>query len=349
MGGALSAAFERVLAAGCFVLGEEVERFEAEFADYCGVRYCVGTSSGTAALMLSLRAAGVGSGDEVLVPAHTFAATPFAVLLAGAEPVFVDVDVETGLIRSDAAAAAVTPRTSALIAVHLYGQPCAMDELRSLAGASQLLLVEDAAQAHGAQFCGGRVGSLGDVAAFSFYPSKNLGGLGDSGGLVTNDPVLAEQARALRNLGQARKGRHGRVSGNDRLDSLQAAFLRAKLPQLDEWNTLRSTHAAQYRAALEGVVALSPDRPGAVAVHHLFPIRVASRDAVAANLRARGIGAAVHYSPTAAWQPPFEPPRDCPGAEQWQRDELSLPLFPELERGQVEAVTAGLLAVLGPR
>ena len=231
----LSTTFNRVLRSSAFILGEEVERFEAEFATYCGARHCVGVASGTAALTIMLQAAGVAPHDEVIVPAHTFVATALAVMHAGATPVCVDVDRRSGLIDPGAVAEAIGPATAAVLGVHLYGQTCAIEPLRALARRHGLLLLEDAAQAHGATYRAARAGSLGHAAAFSFYPSKNLGALGDGGAICTDDEAVANKARRLRDLGRGADSIH-RVPGyNERLDGLQAAFLRTKLPYLDEW------------------------------------------------------------------------------------------------------------------
>ena len=238
------------------MLGEELEQFEAEFASYCGVAHCVGVASGTAALTIMLQAAGVGAHDEVIVPAHTFIASALAVRHAGAVPVCVDVDHRTGLIDHEAVADAIGPATAAVLAVHLYGQACAIDPLRALTERHGLLLLEDAAQAHGATYRGARTGSLGHAAAFSFYPSKNLGALGDGGAICTDDEALAARARSLRDLGRGR-GRRPPVPGyNERLDGLQAAFLRTKLAHLDEWTRARRAIAAEYAEQLGSGVEL---------------------------------------------------------------------------------------------
>src|SRR4051812_3031105 len=257
----LRSAFDRVVGASAFILGEEVERFEEAWASTCGTAHCVGMASGTAALTVLLRAAGIGRGDEVIVPAHTFIATVLAVIHAGAAPVLCDVERATGLIDADAAAAAVGPRTAAIVPVHLYGQLCDMRALTTLATRHGLALAEDAAQAHGAAFEGSPAGGFGAGAAYSFYPSKNLGALGDGGAICTNDGELAEGARRLRNLGQKTKGEHVAVGVNERLDGLQAAFLRVKLRRLRAANDKRRAHAARYRDALGGHVELLAERP----------------------------------------------------------------------------------------
>src|SRR3954447_24668516 len=274
----LRSAFERVLGASSYILGEEVARFEEEFAAYCGARYCVGVASGTAALTIAALSAGIRPRDDVVVPAHTFIASAFGLSHAGAVPVFCDVDPGTGLIDPAAAEAAITERTTAILAVHLYGQVCDMGALAAVARRHGLALIEDAAQAHGASYRDGRAGSFGTAAAFSFYPSKNLGALGDGGAICTNDDQVAEQARRWRNLGQLGKGDHAVLGFNERLDGLQAAFLRTKLPHLEGWNASRQARAAQYREALGGSLRLVEERDESPSVHHLFPIRVDDRD-----------------------------------------------------------------------
>ena len=331
----LHAAFDRVVRASSFILGEEVEQFEDEFAAYCGTAGCVGVSSGTAALTLALIAAGIGPGDEVIVPAHTYIATALAVVNSGATPVFCDVDGGTGLVDPDSAAACVGPRTAAIIPVHLYGQVCEMEPLGALASRHGLLVLEDAAQAHGATYRGRRAGSLGVAAGFSFYPSKNLGALGDAGAICTDDPTLADRARRLRHLGQRAKGEHVIAGYNERLDGLQAALLRVKLRYLDSWNARRRELAALYRNLLAGEVGLLEERPESPCVYHLFPIRVAQRDALLDSLADEAIACGVHYYPAVHEQPPFvtSPAGSRPAldrASRWAREELSLPMYPEL-------------------
>ncbi len=254
----LRSAFDRLIGSSAFTLGAEVEQFEADFAAYCDAAHCVGVSSGTAALSLMLRGYGIGPGDEVVVPAHTFIASALAVNHVGATVVLCDVDDATGLIDPDAARAAVGPRTAAILAVHLYGQMCDMSALEAVTRPQGLLLLEDAAQAHGARYRGRRAGSVGDASAFSFYPSKNLGALGDGGAICTNDDVLAARVRRLRNLGQRSKGEHVEIGYNDRLDGLQAAFLQVKLPHLDGENEVRRGLARRYADSLpEGLTAIA--------------------------------------------------------------------------------------------
>lgn len=340
--GELKAAFARVLSSSAFTLGEEVEQFEVEFADYTEVAHCVGVASGTAALSLTLRAYGIGRGDEVIVPAHTFIASALAVAHAGAMPVLCDVKEGSGLIDPDAARAAVGPRTAAILAVHLYGQTCDMAAIDALAKPRGVLVLEDAAQAHGARYRGRSAGSLGAAAAFSFYPSKNLGALGDGGAVCTDDDVLAARVRRLRNLGQRSKGEHVELGYNERLDGLQAALLRVKLAHLDEWNRARRAHAGVYRESLPAQTRLLDEDPDSPCTYHLFPIRVRDREAMATALGARGVQTGVHYTPAVhghpAWgdRPPIH--GDVPRAEAWAAEELSLPIHPALRADEIQRV-----------
>jgi dTDP-4-amino-4,6-dideoxygalactose transaminase len=338
----LRATFERVVGADGFILSDEVEAFEREFADYCQVSECVGVASGTAALALALIAAGIGPGDEVLVPGHTFIASALGVLHAGATPVFCDVQRDTGLIDPDAAATLVGPRTAAVIAVHLYGQVCDMHRINALAARHGLFVLEDAAQAHGATHEGKRAGSLGSAAAFSFYPSKNLGALGDGGSVCTDDAQLAARVRELRHLGQRGKGEHVVVGYNERLDGLQAALLRVKLRHLDGWNAARRNHAAQLRADLPRELVVLGERAATPCVYHLFPVRHPARDQLMELLRTDGIQVGLHYSPAAhrhaafADLPANSRPVELPQAEAWAAEELSLPMFAELNDTEVQ-------------
>lgn len=342
-------AFLRVLTNNSFILGEEVDRFEAEFASYCEVNYCVGVSSGTAALSLMLRASGVGPGDEVIVPAHAFVASALAVAHVGAVPILCDVEAGTGLIDPDAARALVGPRTAAIIAVHLYGQACDIPAIEAFARRHGLLVFEDAAQAPGARFGGRPVGSLGAAAAFSFYPGKNLSALGDGGAICTNDGWLASRMRRISNLGQQRKDDYVELGSNERLDGLQAALLRVKLPYLDDWNAARRQHAFRYRELLPEALRLLAERPESPCVYHLFPVRVKHRDAVAASLSLNGIESGVHYE-LAVHQHPLWTDQECrhgpvPNAESWAAQELSLPMHPDLEPYELERVVEAMRAV----
>ena len=343
----LRAAFERVVGTSGFILGEEVERFEREFAAYTGARHCVGIASGTAALTLMTIAAGIGEGDEVIVPAHTYIASALGVLHAGATPVLCDVDDGTGLIDVRSAETCVGERTAAILAVHLYGQVCDMGAVRALAERHGLAVLEDAAQAHGAIDRGRRAGSLGSAAAFSFYPGKNLGALGDGGAITTDDDQLAERARQLRDIGQRRKGEHVLAGFNERLDGLQAAFLSIKLKRLDAWNEDRRRWAGAYREALAGSVRLLDERAPDSCVYHLFPVRVSARDELRARLDSAGVSTGIHYSPAIHDQPAlagrFKRVGELPASESWAREELSLPIFPGLGEDRVARV-AGVCA-----
>jgi len=346
----LREAFERVVGCSGFILGAEVEAFEADFAAYCGSLHCVGVASGTAALELALRAAGIGPGDEVIVPAHTFIASALGVLRAGATPVFADVDEDTGLLDPRCAGDVITPRTAAIVPVHLYGQVCDMRRVNELARRHGLLVLEDAAQAHGATDGDRRAGALGDAAAFSFYPSKNLGALGDGGAICTDDAALAERVRELRHLGQRRKAEHVAIGANERLDGLQAAFLRAKLAHLDRWNDARRSLARTYDRLIgsESAAKILAERPGSRCVYHLYPIRIANRDAVAGRLRDVGIATGIHYDPAAHRHPAFDSlpassrPVPLPVADGWATEELSLPMAAELAVEEVQLVVGSL-------
>jgi dTDP-4-amino-4,6-dideoxygalactose transaminase len=343
----LREAFDRVLGASSFILGEELERFEREFAAYCGTAHCVGVSSGTAALEIMLRSAGIGPGDEVIIPAHTFVATALGVLHAGATPVCVDVLPGTGLLDPGAAAAAIGPATAAILPVHLYGQPCQMESLRRLADQNGLLLMEDAAQAHGASHRGRRIGSLGKAAAFSFYPSKNMGALGDAGAICTDDAALALAARRLRDLGRWGERSASVVGRNERLDGLQAAFLRVKLGRVDQWNADRRNIAQVYRTRLSGTVDLLEEPDGAC-VYHLFPVKVDQRDELAAHLASAGIATGIHYPLCVPEQPAIRPlveagrvkTGEFRNSRDWASLELSLPIFPGMREEEIEAVVS---------
>jgi dTDP-3-amino-3,4,6-trideoxy-alpha-D-glucose transaminase len=342
----LQAAFYRLLGSSAFTLGAELERFEADFAEYCGAAHCVGVSSGTAALSLMFRAHGIGPGDEVIVPGHTFIASALAVAHVGATPVLCEVDRATGLIDPEAARAAVGPRTAAVLAVHLYGQACDMAAIEEFAKPRGLLVFEDAAQAHGATYRGRRVGSLGSGAAFSFYPTKNLGALGDGGAICTDDELIAERLRRLRNLGQRTKGEHVELGYNERLDGLQAALLRVKLQYLDEWNEARREHAGRYAELLPAEARLLAERDDSPCIYHLFPARFEDREAVSAVLREHGVDSAVHYAPAIhghqAWDEYPIRHGELPVSEAWAAHELSLPMHPDLRPDEIERVAAAV-------
>jgi dTDP-4-amino-4,6-dideoxygalactose transaminase len=290
-------AYRRVMESGWYILGREVEAFEKEFAAYCGVKHCVGVSNGLDALHLILRAYGVGVGDEVIVPANTYIATWLAVSYAGAKPVPVEPHENTCNINPELISQTITPRTKAIVAVHLYGQAADMDSINEIASINGLIVIEDAAQAHGAMYRGRKAGSLANAAGFSFYPGKNLGGFGDGGAVTTNDDALADKIRILRNYG-SRVKYHNEVKGfNCRLDELQAALLRVKLRHLDEWNERRQKVASTYLNHLADVKGIVLPRvpEGLKHVWHLFVIRYSDRQALQGHLSEKGIGTLIHY------------------------------------------------------
>ena len=333
--GELEAAAAAVMRGGSYILGEQVAAFEAEFAAWLGVADAAGVASGTDALLLALRACDIGPGDEVLLPSHTAVATAVAVALSGARPVFVDIDPATYTIDPAAAAAALTPRTRGLIAVHLYGQTAALDALAELAAAHGLWLVEDCAQAHGATLHARRAGSVGDIAAFSFYPTKNLGAAGDGGLVASNRRELVERVRTLRQYGWRERYISAVPGYNSRLDELQAALLRVKLRHLDEWNRRRQALAAVYDRALAGSAVTPPTTaPGNEHVYHLYVVRTAARDALQRHLQRCGIGSAIHYPAPVHLQPAYRSLAPAEGAlahtERIAGEILSLPLHPHL-------------------
>ena len=334
-----------MLERGWFILGPELDAFEREFADAVGARHAVGVGSGTDALAIALRALGIGPGDEVITSALSAAYTALAILAAGARPVFAEIDPERLTLDPAAAAAAVTPRTAALLPVHLYGQPAEMTALVDVARRHGLAVVEDCCQAHLATCEGRPVGSFGAAGAYSFYPTKNLGALGDAGALTTYDSALAARARRLRNGGQAERYHHVEPGVNSRLDELQAAILRERLRLLAGWTSRRRELAAMYRAALDGVVTLPPEMD-AGHVYHLFVTRCAARDALAQHLSRSGIGSLVHYPVPLPKQPAFAAadPAPCPIAEQVCGEVLSLPLYPQLAPADLERVAAAVRA-----
>lgn len=338
----LEVAFKRVLDSGWFITGKEVEAFEAEFARYCEVEHCVGLGNGLDAIHLLLRAYGIGPGDEVLVPSNTFIATWLAVSQCGATPVPVEPDANTHNINPDALDAAITLRTKAIIPVHLYGQPADMDKINSIAKQHNLIVIEDAAQAQGARYKGSRVGGLGHAAATSFYPGKNLGALGDAGAILTNDPVIAEKVRLLRNYGSQIKYKHDVTGYNTRLDEMQAAFLRVKLPILDEWNIRRREIATLYSTLLKGVNVGLPHIPDfAEPVWHLYVIRTNQRDALKIYLETHDISTVIHYPIPPHLQACYTDFKgiELPIAEALAEEVLSLPMSPTMSNGEVEYVS----------
>lgn len=347
----LDAAFDRVATRGRLILGPEVEAFEEEFAAYCGARHCVGVGNGLDALAIALRAQGVGSGDEVIVPGHTFIASWLAVAEVGAVPVGVDVEPTSFNLDPAGIAAAITPRTAAIMPVHLYGNPAPMETINAIAARHGLFVLEDAAQAHGARYRGRRAGSLGHAAGFSFYPTKNLGALGDGGAIVTDDAGLAARARQYRNYGSSGKYEHEIAGANSRLDELQAAFLRARLVRLDDDNARRRAIATSYRDHMQGIGALQLPKaePATDHVYHLFVVRTPRREALAAGLEARGIGTMVHYPRPPHRQRAFadKTPRvSLPVTEALAGEVLSLPMWPGLTDAQIERVASAVREVL---
>lgn len=336
----LDALWGDVVDSSGFVGGHYVETFERAWADYCEVSHAVGVANGTDALQLTLTALGIGPGDEVIVPANTFIATAASVAMVGASVVFVDVDPSTLLMTARTLAAAITPRTAAVIPVHLYGQPVDMESLLAVADAAGIAVIEDAAQAHGARWSGQRIGSFGRAACFSFYPGKNLGALGDAGAVVTNDPDLAERVRRLSNHGRGQgKYTHHVVGTNSRLDNLQAAMLLVKLSRLDAWNTARRAAAARYDELLSSFVELTEQRPEAESVHHLYVIRTEDRDTLKKRLHDDGIASGLHYPIPCHLQPPYIDSNGgpLPVVEGAAHRILSLPMFPHMSETQIEA------------
>lgn len=331
-----------------FVLGRDVHLLEEEFAAYCGVDYAIGVDSGTSALELALRAWDIGPGDEVITAANTFVATAFAISQVGATPVLVDVDPITYNLDATLLPGALSSRTRALIPVHLYGQPADMDPILAFACAHGLVVIEDACQAHGARYKGRRAGSLGHAAAFSFYPSKNLGACGEAGMVVTDNADAAERIRWLRNQGQQAKYQHVVCGHNHRLDTVQAAILRVKLSRLDTWNTVRRRRARLYTRLLAGIPTIVCPIVAAYAepVYHLYVIRVAGRDALQTYLLERGIETGIHYPTPIHLQPAY---RDLgyrsgsfPVTERYAGEILSLPMYAELPEAQCEQVAQAI-------
>ena len=336
----LDVAYHRVMESGWYVLGREVEAFESEFADYCEAKHCIGVGNGLDALHLILRAMEVGLGDEVIVPSNTYIATWLAISYANATPVPVEPDERTYNIDTNLIEAAITERTRAILAVHLYGQPADMDAINAIARKHGLKIIEDAAQAHGARYKGRRAGTLGDAAGFSFYPGKNLGALGDGGAVTTNDEDLAKRIRMLRNYGSELKYKNEVKGFNSRLDELQAALLRVKLTKLDEWNARRQTVAGEYLQSLAGFDQLTlPFVPEwADPAWHLFVVRHPERDRLQRRLQEAGIGTLIHYPipphASKAYAQEFVA-ASYPLAERLATSVLSLPMGPHLDSAQI--------------
>ena len=343
----IEAAISRVVESGRYILGPEVEKFEKDFAKYVGARFCVGVNSGTAALQLALMATGVGATDEVIVPANTFFATAETVSTAGARPVFVDADSVAYTIDVSKIENAITPRTRAIIPVHLYGQPADLDPVFEIARRHNLSVIEDAAQAHGAEYKGRRVGALGDVGCFSFYPAKNLGAYGDAGAIVTDDDMVARRLRLLRDHGSDRKYYHEIVGYNFRLETLQAAVLAVKLRHLESWTRLRRRHAAQYHELLKtSSLVLPRELEYARHVYHLYVVQSDRRDELQRKLAAAGVQTGIHYPVPIHLQPAYSSlgyrAGDFPETEKQSQRVLSLPMFAELTDEQINLVAEAL-------
>jgi dTDP-4-amino-4,6-dideoxygalactose transaminase len=338
----LSAAVAEVMGKCDFILGGAVEKFENEFAQFIGAKHAVGVASGLDALSLSLRAAGVGQGDEVIIPANTFVATALAVTAAGARPVLVDCNEATFNIEPARIEAAITPRTKAIMPVHLFGQPAEMDAIVAIARRRNLIVIEDACQSHGAKYKGQTTGTFGLTGCYSFYPAKNLGACGDGGALVTNDDALAAKVRLLRNYGQKQKYAHVVQGTNSRLDTLQAAILRVKLRHLAEWNEARARHAAAYSQKLADIVRTPRIAPNCTHIFHLYVIRVPKRAELQKFLAERGVQTVIHYPVPVhlheAYADLGHKRGDFPVSERLADEILSLPMFPELRDEQIHFV-----------
>lgn len=331
----IDGAIKDVLESCQFILGERVEAFEADFASYCEARYAVGMNSGTSALHLALLVAGVGPGDEVITVSYTFVATAATICYTGAKPVFVDIDPHNCTIDPAKIEAAITPRTKAIMPVHLYGGCADMDPILEVARRHNLIVIEDAAQAHGAGYKGRRAGSMGDLACFSFYPGKNLGAYGEGGAVVTSDERYVEPLKQLRDQGQSKKYYHTMVGYNYRMETIQGAVLGVKLKHLDDWNAVRRKHAAVYSRELADTgLRLLEELPDTKSVHHIFPLFSAQRDALREHLQKAGISTGLHYPIPVHLQPAFQhlgyEEGDLPETERACEEVLSLPMYPEL-------------------
>lgn len=348
------AALDRVCQNAAFILGEEVAQFEKEFAAYCEAKYCVALNSGTSALHLALLSAGVQAGDEVITTPNTFIATAEAISYTGAKPVFADIDPSTANIDPKQIERAITGRTKVILPVHLYGRPADLEPILDIAKRRDLVVIEDACQAHGARYRGRRVGSFGQSAAFSFYPGKNLGAYGEGGALTTNDERVAQAARALRDHGSVRRYFHDVVGYNYRMDGFQGAVLRVKLKHLAEWTAKRQEISALYRKLLSTArVEFPQDDPRDESVYHLFVAYVENRDAVRAALEARGVQTAVHYPMPLHLQQAYAPlghkRSSFPNAERACERVLGLPIFPEMKMEQVEYAAKALAEIVGSK
>ena len=348
------ALISRVLRSGVFIRGRWVQSFEHAFAAYCKRRHCIGVGSGTDALTIALQSAAIGPGDDVIIPAFTFVSTAFAVIAAGAKPIFVDVDSHALLMDPKKLPQAITPHTKAILPVHLYGVPAPMGTIGKIAKAHHLAVIEDAAQAHGSLYRNKRTGSLGTIGCFSFYPSKNLGAVGDAGAIVTNNAAIARKARRYANLGEQRKYRHVVVGINSRLDAIQAAILQNKLQQLDRANQKRRAHAQLYTTLLAHLPVSLPYIPSDVTPnYHLFVIRTDKRHALRTYLSKRGIETGIHYPIPLHLQPALRQlgykRGDFPVSERAAKEVLSLPMYPELTSQNIRYICASISAFFTKR
>jgi dTDP-4-amino-4,6-dideoxygalactose transaminase len=330
-----------------FILGKEVELFENEFAHYIGTNYCVGVGSGTEALHLALRALDIGEGDEIITAANSYIATALAISYVGAKPVFVDIDPKTNNIDPEMVEQRINPNTRAIIPVHLYGHPAEMDQIMAISKKHNLSIVEDAAQAHGAEYKGKKVGTFGDISCFSFYPGKNLGAFGDGGAIVTNSEVLANKIRILRNYGESKKYYHEEIGYNCRLDAIQAAILRVKLKYLDSWNEYRLNNSRIYNNYLKDLPIKTPlDKEYVKNVYHLYVIHVNDRDKVLEFLRSKGVFASIHYPIPIHLQNAYRDLEyrkgDFPITEKYAQEIISLPMFAELKEDQIKYIAETL-------
>jgi len=342
----VNGAIQQVIEKNAFAGGPFVEKFEKKFAEFCRTKHAIGVSSGTSALWLIMLAMDIGAGDEVITTPNTFIATAEAISFTGATPVFVDIDEQSHNIDPALLEAAITPRTKAIVPVHLFGQPADMDAILAIAKEYQLFVIEDACQAHGAMYKGKRAGSMGDAAAFSFYPGKNLGAYGEAGGVVTNNDEIAQKVRILRDHGQSKKYYHDYVGWNARMDGIQGAVLNVKLKYIDQWNDMRRKNAQSYDVLLADVPGIIAPKEMAYARHiyHLYVIRMANRDEIIAKLREKNIFCGIHYPIPLHLQKAYQrlgyKNGDFPAAEKCAAEYISLPMFPELSDAQIETVVA---------
>ena len=341
-----------LVGSSAFILGEDLKEFEEEFAEFCGTKYSVGVSSGTDALVIALKSLNIGYGDEVITVPNTFIATAEAISLAGARPVFVDINEEDYNINVDLIKEKITDKTKAIIPVHLFGQPADMKSILNIARENELYIVEDACQAHGSEFEGKKAGTFGNIGCFSFYPGKNLGAYGDGGAAVTDDREIYLKMLSMRSHGEVEKNRHQIVGSTNRLDNLQAGILRIKLRYLNEWNEKRRENAATYRKYLSGLKLIIPkELEGRRHVYHLFAIRVKNRDKVKKELSGRGIATGIHYPTPIHLQEAYRflgyKKGDFPVSETVAEEILSLPMFPELTENEIKYVCNSLVEIIG--